>query len=579
MGSKSALLRAVGKAVERKNLESSVDRLKEAAKKANLDPNQITANADGSISYPEEYINPLSESGAGDIRREVAIHNDGVEGGNFKSNFTEDRAHGTTHDVKEFGLGNYEKGGHFGGGDYSTSSLDDASRNYTAAGADLTQRIELRAERIADDLEIDHEDALVKAREELTGHGGAVMPLKVNKGKSYELTDDNDTFLTYEQEVPDWEDYLDDAGGDEDTARDLAMEASWDNEPEGELVEFMDSISNQASEYDFDASELLDEIRMAAEDGGINASDLDSIMRNTEWWAENPEDGGLINNHVYQQAIKDAGFDSIQHKGDIFQGMDVESDTIHTISLRPENIRSTSAAFDPQFRDSSNLLGQAKLNPLTGLALGSTVAAAAPMGAESLRASIDSTMNNIESRDRALLPRDVRQRSYDRQQRIKDKFIEKRNSLGRNLKAAGELGLIAGQGYGHDVTAGLAGMGNKFGHNLAGGLEKHFGKDYAEVIRPKKTPSQVVEGLKSAGISISDSQMEKAMDRSPELVDQLYALDELMTKGAEIGREALDYYPATRGMKPVENFNQSVEDLSKITPAGASILKGLPEII
>ena len=423
---------------------ASVGRLKEAAKKANLDPNQITTNADGSISYPEEYINPLSESGAGDIRREVAIHNDAVEGGDFKGEFGDDLYHGTVEDFNEF----------------DSNTTGDNYNDSGDIGHFLTKKKGL---------------ANYYAENHSSGEGGRVIQASSNLKNPLVIKTD--------------------------------------------------------SEFDSPA-EFFD--RRSA-----------TIARDAEL----------------------EGYDGIIIKG-------TKNDDL-TVPFYPENIRSKNAAFDPQFRDSSNLLGQTKLKPLAGVAAASAGAAAAPLVAN----SIDNSIQNIDDKFNGSLTQDVRQRSYDRQQRIKDKFIEKRNSLGRNLKAAGELGLIAGQGYGQDITAGLAGMGTLFGHNLADGLEKHFGKDYADVIRPKKTPSQVVEGLKSAGISISDSQMEKAMDRSPELVNQLYALDELMTKGAEIGRETLDYYPATRGMKPGENFNQSVDDLSKITPAGASILKGLPEII
>ena len=49
-------------------------------------------------------------------------------------------------------------------------------------------------------------------------------------------------------------DYLDDADGDEDvTLRELADEASWDVEPEGQVVSFIESLRNQADEYGFDA--------------------------------------------------------------------------------------------------------------------------------------------------------------------------------------------------------------------------------------------------------------------------------------------------------------------------------------
>ncbi len=140
--------------------------------------------------------------------------------------------HGSTHDISKFG-GNYEKGGHFGGTNYFTSSADDASRNYAGEGPDLTNRIDSMAERLESEMDIDFDEARMIAAKRLKGaNEGVVYPTLLKRGKEFNI-DDGDTFLKYEREVDDWEDYLDDAGGDEDYARELADEASWDSEPEG----------------------------------------------------------------------------------------------------------------------------------------------------------------------------------------------------------------------------------------------------------------------------------------------------------------------------------------------------------
>jgi len=269
--------------------------------------------------------------------------------------------HGTTHDFPAFGMGTHNPEGHFGAGHYITSSADDASRHYAGRGPDLTNRIDRRAEQIASENDWSYDDprAIHAAVSELQGHEGAAIPTRMDLGRSYQLTDDADTFLSYERDVPDWEDYLDEAGGDEDLAMDMAQEASWDVEPTGELVDFMDSIRNQADELGFDASPVLQQLDEAGMDGGLRASEIDEIMRNTEWFAESPETGDLINSEVYRQAVEDAGFNSIQHKADIFTGMDVDPDTVHTIMFNPSDIRSEFAAFDPAKRSSSNLLASA----------------------------------------------------------------------------------------------------------------------------------------------------------------------------------------------------------------------------
>lgn len=273
--------------------------------------------------------------------------------------FDVDAFHGTTHDFNEFNSDRLAKKGHFGGGHYFSSDIDDVNVNYAGRGPDLTGRIDRRAEQLADelDLEYDNPKVIAQATRELQGNEGLVLPIKLDTGKEFDLIDD--THLSYERDVPAWEDYLDDADGDEDIARELADEASWDNEPEGQLVDFMESIRNQADEHGFDADEVIGNLQEAATDSdGLSASEIDGIMRNTEWYAEDMETGDLINNEVYRQAIEDAGFDSIKHAGDIFQGMDIPYGTEHRIVFDPSRIRSSiGAKFDPKNKGSASLLG------------------------------------------------------------------------------------------------------------------------------------------------------------------------------------------------------------------------------
>ena len=283
--------------------------------------------------------------------------------------FNVDAFHGTTHDFDEFGSGRFEKGGNFGGGHYFSSDIDDVNANYAGRGPDLTNRIDQRAEQIASEMDLEYDDpeVIAQAVKELQGNDGFVIPTKLNTGKEFDLIED--TRLSYERDVPAWEDYLDDADGDEDIARELADEASWDNEPEGELVDFMESIRNQADEHGFDADEIIGNLQEAATDGdGLSASEIDEIMRNTEWYAEDMETGDLINNEVYRQAIEDAGFDSIKHAGDIFQNMDIPYGTEHRIVFDPKRIRSgLGAKFDPKNIEKAGLLGGLGAIGLSGI--------------------------------------------------------------------------------------------------------------------------------------------------------------------------------------------------------------------
>jgi len=159
-------------------------------------------------------------------------------------------------------------------------------------------------------------------------------------------------------------------------ARDLALEDSYMNEPTGELADFMDSIRGQASEHGFDVDELLERIGESAYDGGINAKELDDIMRNTEWYAEDFDTGDLINNEVYRKAIEDSGYDSITHKGNIFSGMDIDDSTRHYIMLNKNNIRSANAKFLKENIGKPKLMGNATPEMLGLMGLGSAGAIA-----------------------------------------------------------------------------------------------------------------------------------------------------------------------------------------------------------
>ena len=316
--------------------------------------------------------------------------------------FVDDVFHGSTHNIDDFSkAGTLNPEGHFGAGHYFTSSADDASRHYAGLGPDLTNRIEQRMDAIDSELDGYEFDDLLNAFPQMTNkeaksissgnsevfddfkrrvatkelagdNSGAVYPIKLRSNKTYDLRTKEDTFMKYERDLPDRDDLADeirdeldindydDKSDFDDAVEDLVDERYYDamnyEEPQGELADFMLSLSNQADEYGFDASDLMSNINEAAMDSdGLTALELDDIMRTTEWYADNDQ-GKLINNEVYRKAIEDSGFDTIKHKGNIFNGMDVEDDTVHTIVFDPSNIRSKYAKFDPAKSNSSNIL-------------------------------------------------------------------------------------------------------------------------------------------------------------------------------------------------------------------------------
>lgn len=316
--------------------------------------------------------------------------------------FVDDVFHGSTHNIDDFSKARtLNPEGHFGAGHYFTSNADDASEHYAGLGPDLTSRIEQRMDAIDSELDGYELDDLLNAFPQMTNkeaksissgnsevfddfkrrvatkelagdNSGAVYPIKLRSNKTYDLGTKEDTFMKYERDLPDRDDLADeirdeldindydDKSDFDDAVEDLVDERYYDamnyEEPQGELADFMLSLSNQADEYGFDASDLMSNINEAAMDSdGLTALELDDIMRTTEWYADNDQ-GKLINNEVYRKAIEDSGFDTIKHKGNIFNGMDVEDDTVHTIVFDPSNIRSKYAKFDPAKSSSSNIL-------------------------------------------------------------------------------------------------------------------------------------------------------------------------------------------------------------------------------
>jgi hypothetical protein len=328
--------------------------------------------------------------------------------------FDDDAFHGSTYNIEDFSLAQtLNPEGHFGASHYFTSSADDASRHYAGMGPDLTSRIEQRMDELdsmldgyeIDDLLESYPEMSKKeaekiasgnsevfdnfkrrvATKELAGDNlGSMYPVKLKTGKTYDLGTNDDTFMRYERDLPDRDDLADEirdeidrADYEDDDAFEDAIEELVDEryhdamsyeDPQGELVDFISSLQRQADDYGFESDELIENIVMTAQDfDGITATKLDDIMRSTQWYADD-DMGRLINNEVYRQAVEDAGFDSIKHKGDIFRGMEVDPDTIHTIVFDPKNIRSKYAQFDPTKQASSSILASRFL-PTTGSGL------------------------------------------------------------------------------------------------------------------------------------------------------------------------------------------------------------------
>jgi hypothetical protein len=293
--------------------------------------------------------------------------------------------HGSTYDIEQIDLSGMSPESHFGRGFYSTTSPRDASENYARTFAlDLKNKITRRAEQIEDELDLTDEMAVNSgyadvaemsfdmAKKEVQGSNeGVVYPLMGRTTNAFDISNDGNTFLRYEQPEINPEDYLDEAGGDMDVAYDLAQEAAYDFEPEGELVDFLESLRRNPYLSQDDFATLESSILEEAYDGGISANRLDEIFRSADIYPED-DAGNLISHDILRQAIQDSGYDTIIHNADIFRGMDVDKGTKHKIFLDPTRVRSINAEFDPEKIDSADLLSnrqsERQMSALRGIA-------------------------------------------------------------------------------------------------------------------------------------------------------------------------------------------------------------------
>ena len=283
---------------------------------------------------------------------------------------------GSTFDIEELDLEKMSPESYLGRAIYTTTSPDDASINYAGEGPDLTNKIQLRAERIADETDRNYDDpeVLEQARSEVKGENlGVIYPMMGRSEKVFDIrTYGDNPILSYKLRDMDPEDYLDEAKlkvdkNDYDTteeydealreeAEDIARDDSYNFEPEGELVDFLQAIRRDDRVSNEDYEQLVQDIGMRAfDDEGISAQDLNRVMRKSTMYAEDPETGAIVNSDVFRNALQEAGFDTIKMDADTFKMEGVEG-AEHRIFLKPEQLRSINAEFDPEKKDSSNIL-------------------------------------------------------------------------------------------------------------------------------------------------------------------------------------------------------------------------------
>ena len=307
--------------------------------------------------------------------------------------------HGTTNEFDTFDAsvkGNVE--GQFGAVNYFTSSEADADGNYAGEGPDLTQRIEQKAERIVDEIqdlydevaadesdeaavqalkdrygeEVYDEDTMTMARnivrQELNGGESKVMEVFIRTEKPFVVGDVNSPWMEFfnesdleEQAIQQVADNngidVEEVKADFDTYSEEIDDARYQimDEQENPVVTAVQTVADR---YVFDASELLGELYEMAADGSVRHNRLEEFMRQSESlaYAENPDDGALIQSHMIGEIIQELGFDSIilKNANVRFKNMNMESGTAHIHVFDADNTNIKSATDNSGAYDRSN---------------------------------------------------------------------------------------------------------------------------------------------------------------------------------------------------------------------------------
>lgn len=269
-------------------------------------------------------------------------------------------------------------------------------------------------------------------------------------------------------------------------------------------------------------------------DGGPEDWMLDDLAQNMA--GRNPDELADIfdNQEEYLKALsKVTGKDGIRVHFD---------DRFHEIHWKPENIRSVNAAFNPENINKSDLMGNADLAPLAGMAATGTAAAATPIA-----------YNQAQSIDRNQGIDEQRQASYAKQKQFFDNFSARRlaRKAAKTAIGTGEAALTIGSGLANESAAGLAGLyGAATGQNPAD-IIQHFQENPSLYLPQTEEGMAQLEGLQG-------------------LID-----------------DTVKYWGPRGGTQAIQNFKQSQDYLNtqgaKIDPslgAGMATALGLlPEVL
>jgi hypothetical protein len=246
--------------------------------------------------------------------------------------------HGTTHRFDRFDAsvrGHIE--GQFGAVHYFSTSPDDAWTNYALPnGADLTNRVEQVAERIAQDLEHDpgaedDADFMALGRQaalaQLVGDGSYLLDCVVRIERPFLLGTYRrwpvPGLVAYDSFEP-----LDsslDPEEDEDAYWDSVEEAR-----ESQVEALRTAFATAADALGLDATpDVPDALLDDRFDG--TATDLETVIKDATCYLEHPDTGALVSSAFFGQVVKALGFDAIVllNANQRFQRMEMDHGTAH----------------------------------------------------------------------------------------------------------------------------------------------------------------------------------------------------------------------------------------------------------
>jgi len=297
---------------------------------------------------------------------------------------------GSTHDIANMdgSLSNPEAD--WGRGVYASDSIDDVNANYAGVGPDLTSRIDIEAERVADEL-MDWPDELLEehgftiadyeadeglvaetiARKRLVGdaEGGVVYPVKIKDGNYAVIGGQNSTKI-YDKDYSELARLELGADALDDDVWEYADELRSSDE-EGLYARVNEALRDtDLYQNNDDLQSIMEDVQDSILDGELDLDDLDDAIRKHATYSVD-DNGDLVSaGGISSQVLQNLGYDGvIDNKvygkfggGRAYgQAMDgLYPSTQHTITFpgKENTIRSVNAAFDPAKKDSSNLLAE-----------------------------------------------------------------------------------------------------------------------------------------------------------------------------------------------------------------------------